>query len=64
MALMTEKKREPFTDANGDDWNVFKLDGRFGTVWAIGRKEDDDWGMPFLASRKAAINEINLNAAG
>ena len=59
--LMTMLKKEPFTASNGDEWNVFKLDGRFGPVWAVGRADDEEgWQLPFFATRAKAKAEIEL----
>lgn len=57
-------KKERFEDLNGDFWNLFKLQGRFGSMWAIARVEDEDWDMPFFATRKDAIRDIELCAQG
>ncbi len=54
-------KKERYEDKHGDLWTIFKLAGRLGVAWAIGRHIDgkeDDYVLPFLPSRKACINEI------
>lgn len=57
-------KEERLTDRNGTEWLVLKIEGRWGPLWAIQEEEAEDWGFPFFASRKDAINEIELISLG
>jgi len=63
--IMQIIRRDNFTDKHGDKHGVFKIQGRWGSVWAINMwidekstDEKDEFNLPFFTTRKKAIAEI------